>query len=175
MELTVFLLIFIHYQNINLRRQLSDILLFEDGYVDMLNVDTLTITSTFNPIKFTAPSPDHPRKSRQNSCLVRKTSFHSIEVKLHKIFAIIIKIYLHYLHLQDEDNPLYTKKQSQFLQVISSKVTWHFQVSYRDQKLNLPPLLTSRYITTRKTQSHYFTGQICWYKASFSKPSEKLM
>ena len=113
MELTVFLLIFIHYQNTNLRRQLSDILLFEDGYVDTLNVDTLTITSTFNPIKVTAPSPDHPRKSRQNSCLVRKTSFHSIEEKLHKIFAIIIKIYLHYLHLQDEDNPLYTKKQSQ--------------------------------------------------------------
>lgn len=41
------------------------------------------------------------------------SSFYSIEVKLHKIFPIRIKIYLHYLNLQDENNPFYMKKQSQ--------------------------------------------------------------
>ena len=32
-----------------------------------------------------------------------------IKVKLHKIIAIIIKIYLHFLNLRDENNPLYKK------------------------------------------------------------------
>ena len=60
MELTLLLLIFIHYQNINLRRQLSDILLFEDDHVD-----TLTTTSTFNPIKskpWAQTTPESPDK-----------------------------------------------------------------------------------------------------------------